>query len=139
MKVYKILPNLYYGGTVELPDGTPGIPYGTTRTEIPELNNGEYAVWAGQSWRVTKIPPAEIVEPKPPVQKVISVAEFFDSFGDQKWNVLSSTDPVVRALIMDSSLRQTIDLDDANIIGVVKHIEVIGIPINVNKVLKIEE
>ena len=50
----------------------------------------------------------------PPVQATnrhISVGAFYDRFGDQKWPILSSTDPAVQGLIKDTQVRKWIDLD----------------------------
>jgi hypothetical protein len=57
MKVYKINENLYYGGEVDLPDNTKGIPLGTTRTQVPEIPEGKYAKWIGNTWYITEVPP----------------------------------------------------------------------------------
>lgn len=46
-----------------------------------------------------------------PEQRHISVGAFYDRFGAQKLNILSSTDPLVQALVKDSSVRLWIDLD----------------------------
>jgi hypothetical protein len=139
MKIYRILSNSYFGGEILLPDNTVGIPYGTTRTPVPEIPDGKFAIWNGRGWSITEISPNDVPVENPPVQKVILVSEFFDSFEDQKFNVLSSQDPLIRALILDCSVRQNIDLEDSNIVQMVNYIFQIGIPINVNKVLRIEE
>ena len=46
------------------------------------------------------------------VPKHISVGAFFDRFGDQKYPILSSSDPGVKALIQDCAVRKYIDLDN---------------------------
>lgn len=58
-------------------------------------------------------------EPEPvPVQKPrhISVGAFFDRFGSEKINILSSTDTVVQALVRDASVRKYIDLDRPDLV-----------------------
>lgn len=52
------------------------------------------------------IPPAP-----PPEPRHISVGAFFDRFGAAKWEILSSTDPLVQAMVNDTSVRTYIDLD----------------------------
>lgn len=57
MKIYHILPNRYYGGETSLPDHTLGIPIKTTRTPPPPVGEGQYLIWNGNGWLLTKIPP----------------------------------------------------------------------------------
>ena len=59
MKIYKILPNRYFGGSIEVPDGTKGIPIGHTRTPTPDIPDGYFAVWIGNGWSLTSTPPPE--------------------------------------------------------------------------------
>lgn len=40
----------------------------------------------------------------------IAVGSFYDRFGTEKWNILASTNPVIKALISDVSVRKFIDL-----------------------------
>lgn len=70
MKIYQILENLYYGGEIEVPDGTQGIPLYTTRTAPPEIPNGMFGRWNGSGWDVTDQPPPmdlPIVDPAPEI------------------------------------------------------------------------
>jgi hypothetical protein len=66
MLIYKINQStLYYDGTIEVPDDPKkmyGIPFGTTRTEPPEIPNDHYAVWSGSGWIITDIPSITQVE-----------------------------------------------------------------------------
>lgn len=55
-------------------------------------------------------PAPEIIQPKH-----ISVGSFFDRFGAQKYPILASTDPMVKALIQDCSVRKYIDLDNVQL------------------------
>lgn len=57
MKTYVILESGYFGGIEEVPDGTKGIRPGTTRTEVPYIPDGYYAVWLGTGWGLTDNPP----------------------------------------------------------------------------------
>lgn len=47
----------------------------------------------------------------PPIRHV-SVGSFFDRFGAAKWAILADTDPSVRAVVQDASVRKYIDLDN---------------------------
>ena len=68
-------------------------------------------------WRLEEIsfavaaPDAE-VEPTPvdPAQWRIDVGSFFDRFGDAKISILASENPIVKAMIMDASVRKYISL-----------------------------
>lgn len=45
----------------------------------------------------------------------ISVGAFFDRFGAAKWGILSDPDPLVQAVVKDSSVRSYIDLDNPDL------------------------
>ena len=53
----------------------------------------------------------EVFSVPQPIVRHISVGAFYDRFGDQKWPILSSTDPSVQGLIKDTQVRKYIDLD----------------------------
>lgn len=56
----------------------------------------------------------EVVVPEPPAPaepRHISIGAFYDRFANQKWPILSSTDPAVQGLIKDAQVRKWIDLD----------------------------
>lgn len=72
MIIYIILPNGYFGGTQEVPDDEVGIPYGTTRTAVPEIPEGYYAVWNGTGWNLTQTPPP-IEEPEPVIEETVQI------------------------------------------------------------------
>lgn len=52
---------------------------------------------------------------QPKAENKISIGAFYDRFGDQKWPILSSTDPAVQGLIKDTQVRKWIDLDNAQL------------------------
>ncbi len=72
-------------------------------------------------------PPAPTPEP---VKRHISVGQFFDSFGDQKYPILSSTDAMVKALILDCQVRSYIDLDNTRLPGGLAMLVAKGFPID---------
>lgn len=63
------------------------------------------------NYRVLQAPTPEL----PYVPRHISVGAFFDRFGAQKYPILASTDPGVKALIQDVSVRKYIDLDNVQL------------------------
>lgn len=72
MIIYVILPNGYFGGTMEVPDDTIGIPFGTTRTPVIEIPEGHYAIWKGTYWELTTVsPPVEKEPVEEPLPNII--------------------------------------------------------------------
>jgi len=53
MIIYKIETTGCYGGTLEIPDGSIGIPLWTTRTAPPEIPEGFFAIWNGSGWNIS--------------------------------------------------------------------------------------
>lgn len=117
MKAYQILKNLYLGPATIETEASEGIPLGFTRTPIPDhIPEGHFVMWSGSGWALTTTPPPEVVQdstPPPPV--LISVGAFFDRFGSEKYNILASSDPLVKALVLDVSVRKFIDLNNPEI------------------------
>ena len=52
----------------------------------------------------------EVITQEPDYYHLIDVGAFFDRFGSAKFQVLTSTDPTVKAILMDVSVRKWIDL-----------------------------
>ncbi len=66
MIAYEVLATGYWSGrSIEVAETDP-IPSGWTRTPVPELQTGEYAVWAGGDWAVTTQAFAPAALPSPP-------------------------------------------------------------------------
>lgn len=83
MKVYHILPNRYYGGETQLPDQTLGIPIQTTRTPPPPVSQGQYLIWNGNGWLLTKIPPSpDPVEDTYEIDTIDDGSSLFDDNND---------------------------------------------------------
>lgn len=64
MILYIIGDNGYFNGTMEWPDDPEeiyGIPYGTTKREVPEIPEGMFAIWNGSGWDLTDVPFQPIV------------------------------------------------------------------------------
>lgn len=59
MIIHQIQENGYYGGTIEIPDDSVGIPLWTTRTGPQEIPPGMYAVWNGGGWNITNSAPPD--------------------------------------------------------------------------------
>lgn len=65
--------------------------------------------WNGSGWD-------DVPHPEPtPQPRHISVGAFYDRFGAFKYPILADTNPVVKALIQDASVRKYIDLDRADL------------------------
>lgn len=65
MILYIIGDNGYFNGTIQYPDDPDdiyGIPYGTTKKEVPEIPEGMYAFWNGSGWDLINNPPPVIIE-----------------------------------------------------------------------------
>lgn len=84
------------------------------------------------NYREMPEPPAP--EPTPELRH-ISVGAFYDRFGDQKWPILSSTDPAVQGLIKDTQVRKWIDLDNAQLPAALDMLLAKGFPIDKDAVL----
>jgi len=65
----------------------------------------------------------------------ITVGAFFDRFGDQKYPILSSADPNVKALITDCTVREYIDLDSSTLPGGLQMLVDAGFTIDPDAVL----
>ena len=76
-------------------------------------------------------PPA----PQSPTQWLIDIGPFFDRFGAARLAVLSSADPVVRALVLDTSVRKWVDLQRADVAAGIDAVIAAGVP-GVNAQLK---
>jgi len=78
---------------------------------------------------------AERQTPEYPQERFIPVGNFYDSFGDQKWPILASTDPKVQALIKDTSVRQSVDLNSPQLRVGLEMVVAAGFPINIDEIL----
>ena len=82
-----------------------------------------------------------IVEPEPIVEhpkRYISVGSFYDRFGTEKWNILSSTDLMVQAMIKDVSVRKYVDLDRADLLAGLQMIKTAGFNIDPQAIVSAE-
>ena len=79
------------------------------------------------------IPPAP-----PPEPRHITVGAFFDRFGEAKWAILSSTDPLVQALVKDVSVRKFIDLDRPDLLQGLQMIQSKGFDIDPQAIVSAE-
>ena len=111
MRIYEMdAQRVYTGNFRDLSPKDP-IPRGWTHIAPPDLETG-VAIFDGVKWFTRAERPAPVTASAPAEQRHITVGAFFDRFGDQKMAILSSTDPGVRALITDCTVREYIDLDD---------------------------
>jgi hypothetical protein len=61
MNIYEIGTNNYWTGRVRVISNDEGAPQRWTRTPIPTLLTGEYALWVG-SWTVTTVIPVVLAQ-----------------------------------------------------------------------------
>lgn len=114
MKIYKVLENFYFGGSIDYPDDEHGIPLGYTRTAPPAdltLGENEYLKWIGTNWIKTTEPPPELA--KSP--KFVSKLDFLNLLGDDEYVAIlsaSKTDVAVEAWINKFNLIDVVDLND---------------------------
>lgn len=74
MKIYEILPTLYLGQILDVPE-EPGIAPGFTRTPCNLLpQSGEWVKWGNNEWYITTTPPPE-PEPEPEEPQTIPEPE----------------------------------------------------------------
>lgn len=70
-----------------------------------------------------------------PEQRKISVGAFFDRFGDQKYPILASANPMVKAIIQDASVRTFIDLENPQLPMGLSLIQSAGFTIDATKII----
>ena len=86
------------------------VPDGLRHAVLPAWDDsviGKTALPGGQ-W-------AAAPAPQSPTQWLIDIGPFFDRFGAARLAVLSSADPVVRALVLDTSVRKWVDLQRVDV------------------------
>ena len=77
-----------------------------TADNVFEVEGTGYAgrkKWNGTAWE-------DYTPPEPVSNWWIDVGPFFDRFGAQKWEILSSADLMVQAIVKDCQVRKYIDL-----------------------------
>jgi hypothetical protein len=133
MKIHKITNSMYYGGSIDYPDDEHGIPFGYTRSPLPDaIIIGEtsesppseseseqspaelFLKWNGYQWEYTTVPPP----PEQPDPIIISKLGFLNRLGEDEYiSILtaSKTDVVVEAWINRFNLSSTLDLADSKL------------------------
>ena len=61
-----------------------------------------------------------------PTPRLISVGAFFDRFKPYKLNILADQTPLVKAVILDASVRDFIDLDNPDLPGGIQVLKAAG-------------
>lgn len=119
MRIHKVLDNLYYGGSIDFPDTEEGIPFGFTKSPLPEepAPDNSYVIWNGHEWQYTMEPPP--AEPEPtPQPRIISKLGFINRLGDDPYIAILSaakTDVAVEAWLNKFNLMFNVDLEDAKV------------------------
>ena len=108
----------WYAGTSEVvvPRSTTSIPPNLSLTATQGENR---ANWTGHTWidkpYVTPVPPPAPVPQANDPEWFIDIGAFYDRFGAEKMNVLTSSNVVVQAIIKDVSVRKWIDLNRVDV------------------------
>ena len=100
--------------------------------------------WQGMEFAThdhVEVPP-EVV-PVAPVRAedwYIGVGPFYDRFGAYKLPILASTDPLVQAIIKDSSIRKYLDLKGrrADLLQAVQALQSKGFPLDATAILDVQ-
>jgi len=79
--------------------------------------------------------PAAAAPPEQTIPRYVSVGAFFDRFKELKYQILASTNPIVKALVLDSSVRKYIDLDNPELPIGLQMIVDAGYAINVTEII----
>ena len=87
----------------------------------------------GWTWDGEFTPPP--APPALPQLRHISVGQFFDSFGAQKYPILASDNPNVKALILDCQVRSYIDLDNQSLPAGLAMLVALGFAIDPNAII----
>jgi hypothetical protein len=82
------------------------------------------------------MPILKMPEPIRIIKRHITVGAFFDRFGENKWSILSDTQPIVQALVKDASVRAWINLDDPQLQIGLQLLKDAGHDINIDDILQ---
>lgn len=115
-----------------------------TGAEVHRYQGDAVIEWDGMSLATHDhtpfTPPAESPAPEPPAEAwFINVGPFFDRFGAWKLPILSSADPLVQAVIKDSSVREYIDLKGrrAELVQVIGLLQSKGFTVSASDILDV--
>ena len=133
MIIYEMDAQRVYTGVSK--EAGPRDPIKRNWTHIPPPETDGYAVFDGVKWFTRAEYPYPPAPAPVPEKRHITVGAFFDRFGDQKWTILSSSNPLVAALIQDVSVRRFIDLDDPQLPGGLDMLVQAGIEVDVEQIL----
>lgn len=101
--IYELGLGGYWTGASQEIGEKDGMPRGWTRSEPPELAEGEYAVWGSNGWSVTAeayappVPPPPILPPLTRRQLRLALLSIGVTAEDIKTHIAAITDPVDRA------------------------------------------
>lgn len=115
-------------------DAGPRDPIPKNWTHIAPPDGPGYHIFDGHKWFTRE------EYPKPPArgpkrEAQITVGEFYDRFGEHKYEVLSSDDALVQAMIKDVSVRGHVNLDDPQLISGLQELTSRGFPIDVEQII----
>ena len=93
--------------------------------------------WPGMEFSLFNHIDTTTTESEPQIEWKIFVGAFFDRFGDYRLAVLSSQDPIIKAFILDASVRKYIDLFErrTELSNLIDYIQSKGFDIDKTKIL----
>lgn len=96
--------------------------------------------WPGMEFSLFNHIDTTPTESEPQIEWKIFIGAFFDRFKDYKLDILSSQDPVIKAFILDASVRKYIDLisREEELRNALTYIVAQGFPIDVEGILTTE-
>lgn len=96
---------------------------GTTEFEVPDdslITVGWTYIIGGDIPVFSEPPPAP--PPVDPCEKLIDIGPFFDRFGASKMAVLTSANPVIKAIVQDVTVRKWVDLSRDDVLQSVNYL-----------------
>ena len=96
--------------------------------------------WPGMEFSLFNHIGTTLTESEPQIEWKIFVGAFFDRFGDYRLAVLSSQDPIIKAFILDASVRKYIDLTTRakDLRDALTYIVAQGFPLDIEAILTTE-
>lgn len=114
MIIYKIQQNGYYGGTLEIPDDSIGIPLWTTTVSPPEIPDGFFAIWNGGGWNIVGESPKPIETPTEQQTNIQITPELIQLQNDIIQQVQNRLDQFARTRNYENMLSVCTYINDPN-------------------------
>lgn len=83
----------------------------STEQKPPAAKGKKRPNWTGEKWVLVEYTEPAPVAAAPTAQRLITRGAFFDRFGAAKWAILADQTPLVKAMVIDATVREHINLD----------------------------